>query len=135
MTYTEVWGPHDNLADLAAVATRSRGLAPDRPVVLAAYQSVYADHPAEADDTARLSMATLFSHGATQLLAGEGGNVLVDPYYVRNQAASDATLDLLARWYDLLVAAGDLLFAADQADVTRSVAGTLNGEVEVSARA
>src|SRR5690606_21128836 len=107
VTYTEVWEPHDTLADLAAVATRSRSLARHRPVVLAAYQSVYATHPARAADAAtRLTMATLFSHGATQLLAGEDGRVLVDPYYVRNHAAEPSTLDMLARWYDLLVAAG-----------------------------
>ena len=132
VTYTEVWEPHDTIADLAAVATRSRSLAPQRPVVLAAYQSVYAKHPVPAADAAaRLTMATLFSHGATQLLAGEDGRVLVDPYYVRNHPAAPSTLDMLARWYDLLVAAGDLLFASDQADVTRSVVGGLNGELDV----
>jgi dextranase len=134
VSYTEVWQPHDTLADLAAVATRSRSLAPDRPAVLAAYQSVYASHPAEAADAAtRLTMATLFSHGATQVLAGEAGNVLVDPYYVRNHAAGPATLTMLARWYDLLVAAGELLFAAGSAEITRSVAGALNGEIDVAA--
>jgi dextranase len=133
VTYTEVWEPHDGLADLAAVATRSRGLAPGRPAVLAAYQSVYASQPAAvADATTRLTMATLFSHGATQLLAGEAGHVLVDPYYVRNHAAQPSTMDMLARWYDLLVAAGDLLFDPDQADLTRSVVGSLNDEVEVT---
>lgn len=133
VTYTEVWEPHDTLADLAAVATRSRSLAPTRPVVLAAYQSVYAKHPAsEADAATRLTMATLFSHGATQLLAGEDGRLLVDPYYVRNHLPDASTLDRLARWYDFLVAAGDLLFADDQADITRSVVGDLNGELDVT---
>jgi dextranase len=80
-------------------------------------------------------MATLFSHGATQLLAGEDGRLLVDPYYVRNHVATESTLHRLARWYDLLVAAGDLLFAHDQADITRSVVGGLNGELEVTAEA
>jgi dextranase len=133
VTYTEVWEPHDTLADLAAVATRSRALAPDRPAVLAAYQSVYAGSPDGADDATRLTMATAFSHGATQLLAGEDGRLLVDPYYVRNHPAASSTLDMLARWYDLLVAAGDVLFAADSADVTRSVVGGLNNELDVIA--
>jgi TM1410 hypothetical-related protein. len=133
VTYTEVWEPHDTLADLAAVATRSRALAPHRPVVLAAYQSVFAKHPARAADAAtRLTMATLFSHGATQLLAGEDGRLLVDPYYVRNHRPDTSTMDRLARWYDFLVAAGDLLFAEDQADITRSVVGGHNGEIDVA---
>jgi dextranase len=133
VTYTEVWEPHDTLADLAAVATRSRALAPDRPAVLAAYQSVYATRPDGADDATRLTMATLFSHGATQLLAGEDGRLLVDPYYVRNHPASESTLDMLARWHDLLVAAGDVLMAQESADVTRSVVGGLNAELDVVA--
>ena len=133
VTYTEVWEPHDGLGDLAAVATRSRHLAPGRPAVLAAYQSIYDAQPAVAADAAtRLTMATLFSHGATQLLAGEVGQVLVDPYYVRNHVAEPSTMDMLTRWYDLLVATGDLLFDPAQVDLTRSVVGSLNDEVEVT---
>jgi dextranase len=132
VTYTEVWQPHDSLADLAAVATRARTLAPHRPAVLAAYQNVYDHHPAEvADLTTRFTMATAFSHGATQLLAGESGNVLVDPYYVRNHAAEASTLDMLAAWFDLLVAAGDLLLSPGNADITRSVASAFNDEIDV----
>ncbi|MFR9775352.1 glycoside hydrolase family 66 protein [Micromonospora sp. MS34] len=134
VTYTEPWQPHDDLADLAAIATRARLLAPRRPAVLAAYQTAYDKLPAAAAETTnRLTMATLFSHGATQLLAGEAGNVLVDPYYVRNHTAEPSTLDLLARWYDLLVAAGDILLAPGLADITRSVTGTLNDEIDVHA--
>lgn len=134
VTYTEPWQPHDDLADLAAIATRARLLAPTRPAVLAAYQTVYDKLPADVAETAnRLTMATLFSHGATQLLAGEAGNVLVDPYYVRNRPADGSTLDLLTRWYDLLVAAGDILLAPGLADITRAVTGALNDEVDVHA--
>jgi dextranase len=133
-TYTEAWQPHGTLADLAAVATRSRTLAPARPAVVAAYQTVFDALPAESAELAtRLTMATLFSHGATQLLNGESGHVLVDPYYVRNHAAAPSTVDMLARWYDLLVAAGDILLAPGLPDITRSVAGELNGEVDVLA--
>lgn len=132
VTYTEPWQPHDDLGDLAAIATRARLLAPTRPAVLAAYQTAYDKLPVSvAEDVNRLTMATLFSHGATQLLAGEAGNVLVDPYYVRNHAADSSTLDMLARWYDLLVAAGDILLAPGADDITRSVTGALNDEIDV----
>lgn len=132
VTYTEPWQPHDSLADLAAIATRARLLAPDRPAVLAAYQTAYDILPAATAEVAnRLTMAALFSHGATQLLAGEGGNVLVDPYYVRNHPADPSTLDMLARWYDFLVAAGDILLAPGTADITRAVTGTHNDEIDV----
>lgn len=134
-TYTEVWEPHDTLADVAAVATRARTLAPDRPAVLAAYQSVFEKAPArQAELATKFTMATLFSHGATQLLAGEANNLLVDPYYVRNYTAEQSTLDMLAEWYDLLVAAGDVLMSPHNADITRSVVGELNGELDVFGR-
>ena len=42
---------------------------------------------ADGDLATSFTMATLFSHGATQLLAGEAGRVLVDPYYVDNHVA------------------------------------------------
>ena len=94
VTYTEVWEPHDSLGDLAAVATRARALAPHRPAVVAAHQTVYAKETVAAAEIAnQLTMATLFSHGATQLLAGETGGVLVDPYDVNNHAAASSTLD------------------------------------------
>ncbi|MFG2059450.1 glycoside hydrolase family 66 protein [Micromonospora sp. NPDC048930] len=133
VTYTEPWEPHGALADLAAVAVRSRHLAPTRPAVLAAYQTVYAKEDASTAAIAnRLTMATLFSHGATQLLVGEDGRLLVDPYYVNNHEADPATIDLLARWYDLLVAAGDVLLAPGLHDITRAVVGGHNDEIDVS---
>ena len=133
VTYTEVWEPHDSLGDLAAVATRARALAPHRPAVVAAYQTVYAKETVAAAEIAnQLTMATLFSHGATQLLAGKTGSLLVDPYYVNNHAAASSTLDMLARWYDLLVAAGDVLLAPGLADITRSVVGRHNDEIDVA---
>ena len=57
--------------------------------MIAAYQHVYRRaRPRPAADLATaFTMATLFSHGATHLLAGEAGRVLVDPYYVDNHVA------------------------------------------------
>jgi dextranase len=76
-------------------------------------------------------MATLFSHGATQLLAGEEGNVLVDPYYVHNHRAEPSTLGLLRRWYDFLVAHDELLVDPAVVDVTGAWSGPLNDLVDV----
>ncbi len=132
VTYIEVWPPHTGLEDLAAVVTRARALAPTRPVVIAAYQSVYtAASPEEADRTTAFTMATLFSHGATQLLAGEGGRLLVDPYYVRNHVAEPSTLAFLTRWYDFLVEYGELLLAPTATEVTGSYADDYNGDLDV----
>ena len=84
--------------------TRARAAGAGKPVVIAAYQSVYTTTPAAAADLATaFTMATLYSHGATQLLAGESDRLLVDPYYVRNHVAEPTTAAMLRRWYDFLV--------------------------------
>jgi dextranase len=130
--YIEVWPPQVTLESLAEVATRARALAAGKPVVVAAYQHVYADAPVEAADAATaLTMATLFSHGATQLLAGEADRILVDPYYVRNHVAEPGTADLLRRWYDFAVEHDELLFDSGIVDVTASYAGSYNDECDV----
>ncbi len=130
--YIEPWHPHDTLDDLARTVTRARSLAGRRPVVIAAYQEVYRRAEAEtADRSAALTMATLFSHGATQLLAGEADRVLVDPYYVRNHVAEASTKQLLKRWYDFLVEHDELLMAPAATDVTYSYAGEYNDECDV----
>ena len=124
--YIEVWEPHVTLGALGTVVARARAESEGKPVVIAAYQSVYrtehaAGHGAAAADRATaLTMATLFSHGATHLLAGEDGNVLVDPYYVDNHRAEPSTLDLLRRWYDFLVDHDELLLDPSLDDVTGS---------------
>ena len=130
--YIEVWHPHDTLDSLAKVVTRARALGDSLPVVVAAYQHVYDSAPAEvADLSTALTMATLFSHGATHLLAGEGDRILVDPYYVRNHAVESSTADLLRRWYDFLVEHDELLLDPRIVEVTGSLAGDYNGDCDV----
>jgi dextranase len=77
-------------------------------------------------------MATLFSHGATQLLAGEADRLLTDPYYVRNHVVAASTASLLKRWYDFLVVHDELLMPPSLLEVTHSYAGEYNGELDVS---
>ena len=132
-TYVEVWPPHDTLDALADVVVRARALAPDRPTVVAAYQHVYDATPADiADRSTALTMATLFSHGATQLLVGEADRLLIDPYYVRNHPMASSTLALLARWYDFLVEHGTLLMDPRLVEVTGSFSGDYNGDLDVA---
>lgn len=131
--YIEPWSPTDTLGALAARASRAREVANGKPVVFAAYQQVYDDAPVDAADrAAALTMATLFSHGATQLLAGEGDRILVDPYYVRNHVVETSTADLLVRWYDFLVEYDDVLMEPDLIDVTASFAGDYNDDCDVA---
>lgn len=131
--YVEIWPPHVTLGHLAAVATRAQAAGAGKPVVLAAYQHVYDCAPAlEADLATSFTMATLFSHGAGQLLAGEADRILVDPYYVTNHTVEASTAALLRRWYDFDVEHGELLHDPDAHDVTGSLAGDYNGDCDVT---
>ena len=131
--YIEVWPPHVTLDSLARVVTRARSVANGKPIVIAAYQHVYDSAPAAAADLATaFTMAALFSHGATQLLAGEADRILVDPYYVRNHVVESSTSELLKRWYDFLVEHDELLLDPAVVDVTGSLAGEYNADLDVS---
>ncbi|MEN3267517.1 glycoside hydrolase family 66 protein [Pseudonocardia sp.] len=131
--YIEVWAPHLTLDHLAGVVRRARAEAEGKPVVIAAYQHVYDSAPAGPSDLATAyTMATLFSHGATHLLAGEADRILVDPYYVRNHRAAASTMALLKRWYDFLVEHVELLMPAELVDVTGSYASEYNDDCDVT---
>lgn len=131
--YIEVWAPHLTLDHLAGVVRRARAVGDGKPVIIAAYQHVYDETPDGPSDFATsYTMATLFSHGATHLLAGEADRILVDPYYVRNHVTAPSTAALLKRWYDFLVEHTELLMAPDAVDVTGSYASQYNDDCDVS---
>lgn len=131
--YIEVWPPHTTLESLAKVADRARAAGNGKPVVLAAYQHVYDKAPAGPSDLAtRFTMATAWSHGATQLLAGEADRLLVDPYYVRNHQAEPSTAAMLHRWYDFLVEHDELLLDPSLTDVTGAWVGDYNEALDVT---
>jgi dextranase len=131
--YIEVWPPHTRFDHLARLITQARAAAPDKPVIIAAYLSVFAGaNEDDAMNAARLAMATIFSHGGSHLLAGEEGAVLVDPYYVRHHPVLPATAAMLGHWYDFAVRYGDLLYER-AVDVTMSITGGVNEDVIVEA--
>ena len=128
--YIEVWAPNTTLGHLATVVNRARSVAEGKPVVIAAYQHVYDSAPVdEADRATAFTMATLYSHGATQLLCGEADRILVDPYYVRNHVIEPSTAALLKRWYDFLVEHGELLGLPD---ATGAFAGSYNDDCDIT---
>jgi dextranase len=130
--YVEVWPPHDGFEHLAQLVTDARRLAPGKPVILAAYMSVFAHAPeAAALRAARLTMATIFSHGGSHLLCGEDGAVLTDPYYPRHHVLSVRGRAIFRRWYDFAVRYGDLLYAPKATDVTRSWVGGVNEDIRL----
>jgi dextranase len=130
--YIEPWEPQLTLQALANTVTRARAYAAGRPVVMAAYQHVYDKAPAEVADLATaFTMATLYSHGATHLLAGEADRLLCDPYYVRNHCVAPSTAAQLKRWYDFLAAHDELLMPPGLTEVTDAYAGAYNSELDV----
>lgn len=131
--YIEVWPPHDELGHLAALVAKARLLAPEKPVILAAYLSQFADDETAASAAEGLLLATVFSHGATVLLHGEERAVLTDPYYVRHAEVQDATREMSRRYYDFAVRYGDLLFDRAAVDVTRTHIAPETQEVTVDA--
>lgn len=128
-TYVEVWAPHDELQDLATLATNARAARPEHPLILSAYLNCYADDEERATDAAGLVMATAFAHGASHLLLGESGNALTDPYYPRNHRLSRESIERLGQWYDFATRYGDLLFDPAAQDVTGSFTGGINTDV------
>lgn len=134
-TYIEVWEPHSELQDLAALATAARALRPEHPPILSAYLSCYSEDEARANAAAGLVMATAFSHGATHLLLGEDGTALTSPYYPDNYPLEPESIDFFADWYDFAVRYGDLLFGEDIVDVTEFFTGGINEDVVFSGSA
>ena len=132
--YIEIWPPHDELGHLAGLVSKARLLAPDKPVILAAYLSQFGSDEATASAAERLLLATVFSHGATVLLHGEERAVLTDPYYVRHIEVEDATRETSRRYYDFAVRYGDILFDPTAVDVTRTHIAPETREVTVDAR-
>lgn len=133
-TYIEVWSPHDGYGHLARLVDSARGYAPGRPVILAAYLEPFARDRAEsAQWAARLALATIFAHGGHALLLGEGDGVLVDPYYPKFARLGAAGAEVLRAYQDFAVANGDLLYDPDAVDVTTSIAGGINDDIELDA--
>jgi dextranase len=132
--YIEVWSPHDRLDHLAELVVKARSLAPEKPVILAAYLSAFAAVPeASALAATRLTMATIFSHGGFHLLNGEAGAVLTDPYYPKHHRLTKPGIETMRRWYDFCVRYGDVLYDREAVDVTRTVLGGINEEYRVTA--
>jgi dextranase len=132
--YIEVWSPHDRLDHLGGLVAKARALAPEKPVCLAAYLSVYAQDPAAALSAMRLELATVFSHGGTCLLHGEEDAILTDPYYVDHRRMDAESAAAARDFYDFAVRYGDLLFDRGAVDVTRTHSGGVNKEIRVDAR-
>jgi dextranase len=131
-TYIEVWSPHDDHADLVELVRGARSLAPDRPVILAAYLEPFAQACGSAEVTAaKLALATTWAEGGQYLLFGEQAGVLVHPYYPNFATLDESAARELRTFADFSVANGDVLFDPDLLEGTTHLVGGNNGDVEV----
>lgn len=132
-SYIEVWDPHSQLGDLAALATATRAVEPGRPPILSAYLPCFGqEEESRANAAAQLVMATAFSHGAAHLLLGEDGAALTGPYYPDHHRLTTSSQEAFVRWYDFAVRYGDLLFDPEASDVTETFTGGINGDLVFS---
>ncbi len=132
-TYIEVWSPHDDYADLVRLVEVARDLAPDRPVILAAYLVPFATAGGEPElAAARLALATVWAAGGQYLLFGEVHGALVDPYYPRHATLDGPAVRVLRAFADFSVANGDLLFGPESVDTSGSMVSGVNEDVEVT---
>jgi dextranase len=133
LIYIEVWAPHDRLGHLAQLVTKARLLAPEKPVILAAYLSSYQGGEEGASAAELLQLATVFSHGGTVLLHGEERAALTEAYYVTHKELSAESQDAARRYFDFAVRYGDLLYDSAAVDLTRTHLGGENEEVKIDA--
>jgi dextranase len=134
-TYIEPWAPHTELSHLAELARTAAAAARGRPVALAAYLSAFRGGDDGALAALRLELASVFAHGAGCLLFGEADAILVDPYYANHAHLDEEGRRVAKAYLDFAVRYGDLLFAADTADLSRTHAGGINEEVRVGGAA
>lgn len=134
-TYIEVWDPHSSFQDLADLVAKARGINPTRPIILSAYLKPFNDLDGDPDlDAAEaafeLTFASIVSGGASHLIAGGAGQVLFDPYYVRNHKAQQRTKEVIKRNFNFTVSAGDLLYDSTRSDVTLTASFGINTEIQ-----
>lgn len=112
-TYVEVWKPYRTYADLVAIVNRARELAPQRPVIIAAYPSCLRKKPAmsasQVGGTLEVLTTVLLASGAWPLLLGEGDRVLADAYYPKHVQLPASAERRLRDILDLGVAAREYL--------------------------
>jgi len=117
--YIQVFAPHDTYRDLYELIRTARTLAPDKPVILAAYLKPFATEPPEkAENALRLLTAVTHAAGGYHMAIGEGEGVLTTGYFPDYVRLRPEGLQVMRRYYDFVVRYGPLLQAPPEADVS-----------------
>lgn len=131
--YIEVWPPNDTYQDLYNLISNAKKYAPEKQVILAAYIKPFLQElniPVEqAENTAILTMTTIFASGGFHLLLGENNGVLDDPYYPKYRTMENEDFKKKLRsYYDFIVKYEELLYDFNVIDTTMANTGGINGE-------
>jgi dextranase len=134
--YIEVWPPMVRYRHLYELITRVRlETKGNKQVILAAYlKPFHTDTHIDAaamTHTMLLVTATIFASGGYHLVLGETGGMLTEAYYPDYAPMAAELVMPLRAMYDILTADADLLSAADVVDISWTVAGGINEEVQV----
>jgi dextranase len=131
-TYIEVWSPFDAYRDLHELVRHAKAAGPHKQVILSAYLKPFhreSERPEGAMSGLKLATAAIYAAGGFHLLLGEGDGVLADAYYPMFGRLSAADLAAVQRYYDFVVAYGELLHDMSLRDVTHTwMGGGFNAE-------
>lgn len=131
--YIEVWPPNYTYQDLYNIISNTKRYAPSKQVVLAAYIKPYSEEMnlslEYAQNTAIMTMATIFACGGFHLLIGEKNGILNDQYFplYRKMEIKDH-IDEMRSYYDFIVRYEELLYDFELVDNSMVCTGGLNGE-------
>ena len=109
--YIEVWPPYERYQHLMSIIGRARALAPEKPLIIAAYAKAFITAPkAEAWKSALVLQSVLAASGAHALLLGENNGILTQAYYPDYYVEDDpywlglqrAYSDFTVQWQELL---------------------------------
>ena len=131
--YIEVWPPNNTYQDLYNIISNAKKHASSKQVVLAAYIKPYSkllNIPMEfAQNTAIMTMATIFACGGFHLLIGENNGILNDQYFPLYRTMESINhVNEMRSYYDFIVRYEELLYDFDLVDNSMVCTGGLNGE-------
>ena len=132
--YIEVWPPHDTYHDLYWLIQKAKRLAPEKPVVLAAYMKPF-QHAADQDAVIQaehafcLANAVILASGGIQLVHGEEKSLLCDSYYAKYADIRPEFCETVVRYADFLVRYAQLLYDDKGYDISMTAFGGINDDV------
>lgn len=131
--YIEVWPPNERYSHLVSLVRNALIVGQKKPVILAAYISPFLtastpDEISAAENALLLTFSVIHACGGTQLVLGENGCVLCDPYYAKYKSLRPGFLSEIQKYLDYSVRMSELLDNRLVDDVSAEFTGGINTE-------